>query len=482
LKPSVSAAGNLQKSGRLKKVKKITIIGGGAAGTLLAVNLIKNAGDAPLEINLIEKRERVGRGVAYSATADYHLLNVPAAKMGAFPDDVEHFYRWLTAKSCDYAPTDFVPRRLYGEYLRELFDETSARRGENVAVRTIEDEAADVSLRDGKAFTRLASGAFVESDKVVLAFGNFLPPHPKAENQAFIETDKYFQNPWRADLLEKLSATDDILIIGTGLTFADVAMSLHHNGHAGKIRAYSTRGLLPAVHKLGFVYDSFADELKGQTRITDLLKIVRRHIKKAELNGSDWRAVIDSLRPQTQAIWLNLPHAEKRYFKQHLSRYWNVARHRLPPETARTLDEMQAANQLEIGSGRLRKIEADADGKYAVTFATNGVENTFSVDAIINCIGSEGDFKRIESPLIQTLLGKELINTDNLKMGLDAAPDGSTIDKNGAASEVIFTLGTALKGVLWESTAMPEIRAQAGKLAEFLLSDSIRYDARSSAI
>ncbi len=451
-------------------MKKITIIGGGAAGTLLAINLIKNAGGAPLEINLIEKGERIGRGVAYSATADYHLLNVPAAKMGAFPDDVEHFYRWLTAKKYDYAPTDFVPRRLYGEYLRELFDETSARKGENVALRTIENEAADVSLRDGKAFTRLTSGAFVESDKIVLAFGNFLPPHPKAENQAFIETDKYFQNPWRADLLEKLSATDDILIIGTGLTFADVAMSLYHNGHKGKIRAYSTRGLLPAVHKLGFAYDSFADELKGRTRITDLLKIVRRHIKKAESNGSDWRAVIDSLRPQTQELWLNLPLAEKRYFKQHLSRYWNVARHRLPPETGRILDEMQAVNQLEIGSGRLRKIEVQEDEKYAVTFMTNGAENTFSVDAIINCIGSEGDFRRVESPLVQTLLGKKIVNTDSLKMGLDAAPDGRTIDEGGAASKKIYTFGTALKGVLWESTAMPEIRAQANKLAVALLS------------
>lgn len=450
-------------------MKKITIIGGGAAGTLLAINLIKNAGDAPLEINLIEKGERFGRGVAYSATADYHLLNVPAAKMGAFPDDVEHFHRWLTAKNYTFAPSDFVPRRLYGEYLRELFDETAAQKGENVAVRAIDDEAVDVSLRDGKGYTRLTSGAFVESDKVVLAFGNFPPPHPKAENQGFIESEKYFQNPWQSDLLDKLAVTDDILIIGTGLTFADVATSLCHNGHKGKIHAFSTRGLLPAVHKLGFVYDSFADELKGKTRITDLLKIVRRHIKKAESNGSDWRAVIDSLRPQTQEIWLNLPLAEKRYFKQHLSRYWNVARHRLPPETWRILDEMQTANQLEIGKGRLQKIKVNADGKFVVTFITDDRENTLSVDAIINCIGSESNFKRLESPLIRNLLGKNLINTDSLKMGLDAAPDGRTIDKNGEISDAIYTLGTALKGVLWESTAMPEIRAQATKLAAALL-------------
>lgn len=65
-------------------MKKITIIGGGATGTLLAVNLIRNAGSETLEINLVEKKARVGRGVAYSTAADFHLLNVPANKWARF--------------------------------------------------------------------------------------------------------------------------------------------------------------------------------------------------------------------------------------------------------------------------------------------------------------------------------------------------------------------------------------------------------------
>lgn len=75
----------------------------------------------PIEINLVEKKERIGRGVAYSAAKDFHLLNVHTAKMGAFPEDLEHFYQWLGEKNYSFAPNDFVPRRIYGEYLRELF-------------------------------------------------------------------------------------------------------------------------------------------------------------------------------------------------------------------------------------------------------------------------------------------------------------------------------------------------------------------------
>jgi len=455
---------------RGQPMKKITIIGGGATGTLLTVNLIKHAGGSePLEINLIERRERLGRSMAYSTVKDFHLLNVPAAKMGAFPNDVEHFHRWLTHKNYNYAPNDFAPRVIYGGYLRELFIKTIKNKSANVTVNAFDDEATDVLIDNGQARVITRSGEILSSDKVILAFGNFLPPHPKSQSSSFIEAEKYFQNPWRADIAEKIAKTDDVFIIGTGLTYADVVMSLRHNRHEGKIFGFSTRGLLPAVHELGHIYPSFYDELKSQTKITDLLKTARRHIATAEADGSNWRAVIDSLRPQTPDIWRNLPEPEKRYFTQHLSRYWNVARHRIPPECAAILDEMQATNQLQIGKGRLRNIEADETGKFEITFFAEGVETHISAEAVSNCIGSQGNFVRIESTLVRNLVAKGLIKTDSLKMRIDAAPDGRTIDKSGAVSDVIITVGIALKGVLWESTAMPEIRAQANKLALSLL-------------
>src|SRR3982751_5721153 len=100
-------------------MKTITIIGGGASGTLLTINLLRNASGQPLTINLIERRKQIGRGVAFGTARDAHLLNVPAAKMGAFPEDVEHFHKWLRQNNHEYEATSFVPRRIYGEYLQE---------------------------------------------------------------------------------------------------------------------------------------------------------------------------------------------------------------------------------------------------------------------------------------------------------------------------------------------------------------------------
>lgn len=451
-------------------MKRITIIGGGASGTLLALNLLKHEADERLEINLVEKRPQIGRGVAFSTEEDTHLLNVPAGKMGAYADDVEHFHRWLNDNGLDHAPTSFVPRRIFGEYLREQLEEANKTKSANVELNIYDDEAIDIEPHEGKVAVHLMSGDVLYSEKAALAFGNFLPPHPTVPDQAFVSSPRYFQDPWTPAMFESIEPDHAVLIVGTGLSMVDVTLHLHKLGHRGVINAISTRGQLPAVHKLGHTYPSFYDEIKGVTKVTDILKTVRAHAKKADSNGSDWRAVIDSLRPVTQEIWLQLPLAEKKYFMQHLSRYWNVARHRMAPEAALVIDELRGTGQLQILKGRLRKITWESGIGFDVRYATIGLEQYVHADVIINCIGSESRFDQLDSPLVQNLLNGGHIRSDDLRFGLDATPDGHLKDRAGKPSDMLYTLGTALKGVLWESTAIPEIRVQARDLARKLIS------------
>jgi uncharacterized NAD(P)/FAD-binding protein YdhS len=451
-------------------MKRITIIGGGASGTLLAANLLRASGDRLLEINMVEKNAAIGRGVAYSTPDDIHLLNVPAAKMSAFPDAPDHFLGWLEREGYQYGPTAFVPRKLFGEYLNSVIHEAQETKHERVRLNVFEDDAVDIHIEDAKAQVTLASGEYLYSESVVLAFGNFLPPQPTVRDLSFTSHPKYFRSPWHEGVFDSIAASDSVLIIGTGLSMVDVVLKLAHSEHKGKIQALSTRGLLPAVHKLGQnTYDSFADELRPMSRITDILKSVRRHIKKAETESTDWRAVIDSLRPVTQEIWLNLPVSEKRYFMQHLSRYWNVARHRMPAEAAAVLDTLQTSGRLEILKGRLQKITTNE--QFHIEYRSNGTERRLDTDVIINCIGSESDFSKLDSKLVENLFSRGHIRSDALNFGIDALPNGSVVGQNGARSDVIYTLGTALKGTLWETTAIPEIRTQARQLAERLLAD-----------
>ncbi len=452
-------------------MKRITIIGGGASGTLLALNLLKHSGGKRLEINLVEKRPHIGRGVAFSTDEDIHLLNVPAAKMGAYADDVEHFHRWLNENGMEYSAAAFVPRRIFGEYLREQLEAANASKADNVSLNIFDDEAVDIEPHEGKVGVHLMSGDVLYSEKAALAFGNFLPPHPSVSDQSFVHSAKYFQDPWTPAMFDAIDPDSSILIIGTGLSMVDVTLQLHNLGHRGVINAISTRGQLPAVHKLGFTYPSFYEEIKGMTRVTDILKTVRTHAKMASDNGSDWRAVIDSLRPVTQQIWLDLPLAEKKYFMQHLSRYWNVARHRMAPEAALIIDELRGTGQLQILKGRLEKIRWETGVGFDVRYATVGLDQYVHADVVINCIGSESRFDQLESPLVRNLMNSGHIRCDELRFGLDATPDGHLKAADGQPSDLLYTLGTALKGVLWESTAIPEIRVQARDLAAKLISE-----------
>jgi len=115
----------------------IAIIGSGFSGTMVAVQLLRQA-RLPLTIYLIEANPaQFARGVAYSTDSACHLLNVPAANMSAFPDDPVHFLRWAKKKEAseltapwlteinDINGTSFLPRRAYGDYLVELLNKTA---------------------------------------------------------------------------------------------------------------------------------------------------------------------------------------------------------------------------------------------------------------------------------------------------------------------------------------------------------------------
>jgi uncharacterized NAD(P)/FAD-binding protein YdhS len=355
---------------------------------------------------------------------------------------------------------------LFGEYLRDIFEFAVIERTANVSVRCIDDEALALAETGDGLETTLRSGETIAADRVVLAFGNFEPPHPSVRDLSFTSAPKYFRNPWRSGMYGTISPDDSIFVLGTGLSMVDLAVQFHRLGHRGKISAISTRGMLSSVHELGHTYPSFYDEIKDMRRITDLLKAVRRHIALAEASGSNWRAVIDSLRPATQQIWLDMPTAEKKYFMQHLSRYWNVARHRMPPEAAAVVNKLRADGMLEILRGRLKDITFDdSEGTFTVHFDEFGIRRSATANALVNCIGSESNMEQVGSELVKNLRKSGILRNDPLSLGLDATSDGRVIDTNGNASDRILTLGTPLKGLLWETTAIPEIRVQARLLA-----------------
>src|SRR5258708_6551823 len=65
----------------------VAIIGAGFSGTMAAIHLLRQTDDR-ITVGLVERTAQFGRGLAYRTRDATHRLNVPAAKMGAFSEDI----------------------------------------------------------------------------------------------------------------------------------------------------------------------------------------------------------------------------------------------------------------------------------------------------------------------------------------------------------------------------------------------------------
>jgi uncharacterized NAD(P)/FAD-binding protein YdhS len=88
---------------------------------------------------------------------------------------------------------------------------------------------------------------------------------------------------------------------------------------------------------------------------------------------------------------------------------------------------------------------------------------------VINCTGPRTDYSKYQHPLFVHLLARGLIDHDPLALGIAALPTGEVLRYRAGPTGWLFTIGAPLKGLLWESTAAPEIRTHARALAERLL-------------
>jgi uncharacterized NAD(P)/FAD-binding protein YdhS len=93
-----------------------------------------------------------------------------------------------------------------------------------------------------------------------------------------------------------------------------------------------------------------------------------------------------------------------------------------------------------------------------------------TVDAgwIVNCSGPATDYGRVADPLVRSLFKAGLARPGPSSMGLDVDDDYRLVDSSGSASPSLSCIGPPIRGVLWETTAVPDIRRQCKALAERL--------------
>lgn len=453
-------------------MKTISIIGGGVSGALVLINILKYFPDAPLKIKWIEKSEEFGIGTAYSTDKDYHLLNVPANVMGLFHDYANDFFEWQLKKGFSYSEHDYIPRKIYADYIREnLFN--YLKKNTALSIELIQAECIDITIDiDKESYNLLLhNNKTMHTDTVILATGNFLPSHPGLVNMDYTSHPDYFRNPWDNNIHLKLRRTDDVLIIGNGLTMVDKILDLYHQIHKGKIYSISRNGYLPFTHypcSRHQKYPDYSNELlEASANSIDLFAIIRKHIDTGIKSGIDWRVVVDTIRPSLPDIWDRLPLKEKKRFLRHLGSLWTVVRHRIPVICADIIHLLKDKKQLHILGGRINEI-SPIDNGFTITYTDKKtlLPNELRINKIINCSGPQIAPDSSDSILIKNLFNKGWLGKDELGIGFNVLPDGRLLDKENNIMPEFYTIGNGLKGVLFESTAIPEIRLQAYQLAK----------------
>lgn len=435
------------------------IIGGGASGVLLAAHLLRNP-DPDLRVTLIEKAGRFGQGLAYSALNRDHRVNVPARGMSAFADDPEHFWRWLQRREPGkYASSwVFVPRRVYGVYLEDVLREAGA--AQPGRLRVLSEEAVSLRQTSSGVEVGLANETSLVAHWAALAVGHETQP----------ARGKGLAIRAGSDRDTRLDPDAPVMILGSGLSMVDAWVSLSEARHRGPITVVSRNGLLPLAHQDVPPINIDAADVPFGTSLTYLTTWFRGLVAETEAAGGDWRSVVDGLRPYNQRLWQSWPKREKKQFLRHVRPWWNIHRHRLPPDLHAGLERAVRTGQVFLIAAEFIDISRAGDGVRATIRRRGTTERqVLDVARVYDCGGVSVDVRASANPILRQLIQTGAARPDDMHIGLDVDEDSALISAEGTPAPRIRVVGPLTRGRYFEIEAVPDIRRQCAAIAHSLL-------------
>jgi uncharacterized NAD(P)/FAD-binding protein YdhS len=276
-------------------------------------------------------------------------------------------------------------------------------------------------------------------------------------------------NPARAEIHPRLVANvfgfdfsvlaghrGPVALIGSGLTAIDTLLSLRANGYRGQVLAFSRHGLLPLAH--AEPAPPRPPALEDAPRPAALMRALRAEARAA----APWQAAVDGLRGRTSGIWRSWTPGDRARFLARQFTLWNIHRHRMPTEIARLVAAERDSGLFPVIAGH-PEIET---GGHALGISCAG--SRFEAVLGFDCRGPAHNARHCGNPFLLSLLESGLAAPHETGMGLSLDEDFRLPGPAKAAP--VFALGPAAMGALLESTAVPELRLQAERVAAGVLS------------
>jgi len=457
-------------------MKKILIVGAGFSGTVIAARLIRLVENVQTQIYLVNGGGRIARGMAYGTQSRNHVLNVPAGNMSAFEDDQEHFLRYAQEIDSTITASSFVSRRIYGDYLEWTLSEAERNMPACCKLERIYQNVNNIQYidDDGSAIAVLDNGEQILANHIVLALGHFNSSQLPIPMDQLSADPRFISDPWDHARMDMIPSRASVLLLGTGLTAVDTAMTLLSRNPDRIITAISRRGLIPQSHRhsAGKPEGFGSEAIWGAAETVRVqLKEFRRYCRVLKENGRDWREGFALLRPVTAKIWQSYSEKERRRFLRHVQPYWDTHRHRLAPSIAELFSNALANGSVRALAGRVLGFNITdkdiQDNQIEISINPRGLKASQSLltHYVINCTGPCANPKIAKNDLVKKLLSVGMIRSDKLGLGIDVSSNYAVIDREGDESKILFYIGPWLKADYWEATAVPDLRVIADRIA-----------------
>lgn len=471
----------------LSGVVRIVVVGGGVSAASFVIQLIRTS-SACVHITIIEPREHVGRGLAYSATDPDHRLNAPLDVHWIDPQRPLELRQWCEAANVLQRDADcrtangqvFLRRSDMGEYLSAKVQAHASDARTGSSIRHVRDTAISVRVRDELYRVTTEHHGEIAGEVLVIATGNPMPSlRPPFRAEHGLEP-RIIANPLEPNCLHRIPSTARALVVGSGLTALDIVSTLVRRGHRGGILVISRRGLKPrpqspetlqAPPALPVLSTDVPGFIKSApTRARAWTAALRKEILGMTAQGQNWYQAFDPVRNVVWKLWPTLPTSEKLRFLRRLRVFYDVHRFRTPPMNEAMVADAEREGRVCYQKAILRTVEAHADVlkvELSSGMADSGKWHEF--DFVVNCTGLDSGSAWRSNPMLHNLLESGMVRLHPTGIGFDVTEHCEAVDAGGVPTPTLRVIGPPTAGAFGDPVAIPFIANQVQRMLPHLL-------------
>lgn len=410
---------------------RVAIIGMGTAGVSILRQLEQHPYFKELDIDVYDNAKNMGQGVPFQNDSSQLLINLPSKDMSLNSKDQEEFYHWYQQQNdFKFENATYLPRFVFGHYMKSYLDKFNDMYNN---IHIITEKATEMYIEKGfekdahiQYFicTNHEQEACRQYDYVFLTIGTMAyhdPYHLKG-------LKGFIKSPYPTyETLNTVEDTDDIAVIGTGLSSLDVIRYVVKHHPNLPLTAVSRRGELPSVRGempeitlKHLTKDNFNDIIKSHfgvvpletaihlfkqecedlniplqqlidRKVGDPIKDLKYDLAHPEILGV-FQSLLETIKENMNWIWNSLSSEDQREFMKRYMPILKANSNPMPPRTARLLIEEIEAGHLLIKKD-LEKVVQEND---TFIFKYKDSNETEQYNVVINATGPRTQLKDLD--------------------------------------------------------------------------------------